>query len=194
MFNEHSASGGVVSNRYGIGWFSGDLSEDYLCQKFLGKEWVPDRAKDSLKDMLEDEDSGLGEEQKESIRRAIYGDTFDDPTLFGIWWQDTFDDYPESIGYGYNPGSAGWLSAVQQRFSVLYSLFTKGVEGSSTFKTKELLSDEVLREKLKQCLFYPSTNMQDYPDETYLLEDALKAYPISEDRPDIDLVMKRAML
>lgn len=43
---------GVISDlNYGRGWFSGKLSGDYLCQKFLDKSWHAELATEDLKDM-----------------------------------------------------------------------------------------------------------------------------------------------
>jgi hypothetical protein len=43
---------GVVSDlNYGIGWFSGKLSPDYLCEKFLDREWHAELAAQDLKEM-----------------------------------------------------------------------------------------------------------------------------------------------
>jgi len=44
---------GVISSfGYGLKWFSGRLSEDYLCEKFLRRCWTKERALDELKMMV----------------------------------------------------------------------------------------------------------------------------------------------
>lgn len=36
--------GAITAFRYGLDWFASELYEDYLCSKFLDKEWVPEYA------------------------------------------------------------------------------------------------------------------------------------------------------
>jgi len=48
---------GVLSDfGYGLGWFRSRKSEEYLCEKFLRREWVPDAALRALKYALEQEE------------------------------------------------------------------------------------------------------------------------------------------
>lgn len=113
-------SGGIVSQLgYGSDWFSSNLSEDYLCQKFLPKVWVSELAKKHMEYMLR-EDTDLDVEQRVSIEDAIRHQVYDSSYEFGQWWDNTFSDGPEDIGYGYDPSDAGWLCAIQQRFRESY--------------------------------------------------------------------------
>jgi hypothetical protein len=116
---------GVISSYgYGVQWFTGHLSEDYLCEKFLAKEFVPELAEQSFKESLlyarrqgdlDKEESREAWDKIESLHDELGPDRF-----YALYW-DTFDDSPDTCGYDYNPGDAGWLCAIQQKFSELYS-------------------------------------------------------------------------
>jgi hypothetical protein len=121
---------GVIScGGYGLSWFAGRLSEDYLCEKFLRKEFVPELAERRFKEDLlrwrrersKDSKYGVSKEEARSAWDAIEGMRDEmDPRGFYDLYYDTFKDTPE-CGYGYNPGDAGWLCAIQQRFAALYA-------------------------------------------------------------------------
>ncbi len=73
---------GVISVfGYGLGWFSGRLSEDYLCEKFLDLGWHADLAAKDLKRyakevMVGGYDGRLGSDMEEAVdeRRGAVGD------------------------------------------------------------------------------------------------------------------------
>jgi hypothetical protein len=118
---------GVISTYgYGLSWFAGPKSEDYLCEKFLRKEFVPELAERSFKDQLlryrRDEPERLSKEQAreawDQVERLMYDGM--DARAFCDLYYDTFKDTPE-CGYGYNPADAGWLCAIQQQFAALYA-------------------------------------------------------------------------
>jgi hypothetical protein len=120
-------NGNVSVGGYGIGWFSGDKSEDYLCEKFLTKEFVPELAIEYFKDQIfrwrrEDPNGNFSKEQAREAwddivtlerNQEVYSHTFYE------LYSETFNDTPE-CGYGYNLGEAGWLCAIQQKFAELY--------------------------------------------------------------------------
>lgn len=194
MLVEASAGGGVVSNcGYGKSWFASGLSEDYLCEKFFREEWVPERAAAHLKWVLENDDD-ITTSQKNCIREALIDDTCGDSTVFHIWWDEIFNYPPETIGYGYNLASAGWLCAIQQRFKELYKLFESGIEGTSAFNAKELSEDVDMMLKLKDCKFYLYSKDEEphYVEGQLLsLEEALK---MSQSSPGVYLMLRRAMI
>jgi hypothetical protein len=114
---------------YGLGWFAGYLSEDYLCSKFLHKEHVPEVASEHLQYILAEGylDGAEGREEKErAIREALAEWTkyasgpCSDGYAFGTFWQDTMNNCLDGAGQDYDPGDAGWLCAIQQRFAELY--------------------------------------------------------------------------
>lgn len=115
---------GVVSALgYGVNWFAGKLSEDYLCEKFLRKEFVPEVAERRFKEEILHyrRDGSL---TKEKAREGWDGieskmeDGLSGHAFYELYWE-IMNDSPE-IRYDYNPGDAGWLCAIQQRFAQLY--------------------------------------------------------------------------
>jgi len=131
-------SNGILSDfGYGVGWFGRKQSEEYLCSKFLRREWVPDAALRALRYALQEEidssdrdDSDVRATRIEALTEAI-DDIGDEPTgessvartseAFYEFWNETFGDSPENQGMDYNPRDAGWLCAIQQRFAECYS-------------------------------------------------------------------------
>lgn len=127
---------GILSNfGYGVRWFGRKQSEEYLCSKFLRREWVPERAKEALCHALHDARDGQTDEPTEeqakrldAIEDAIiasddpYGECAPTRTseAFCEFWIEVFGDSPEDQGMDYNPRDAGWLCAIQQRFAECY--------------------------------------------------------------------------
>jgi hypothetical protein len=130
---------GVISAYgYGLDWFAGQLSEDYLCSKFLTKEFVPELALQGFKERL------LEKRRLSGVRCPSLDDRFIDKFTAREAWEyvegmmqdgmgrdeyyrlycETFNDSPE-CGYGYNRSDAAWLCAIQQRFSELYQAQVK---------------------------------------------------------------------
>ena len=118
---------GTVSNYgYGLGWFCGQLGEDYLCSKFLEKKFVPEFAMRGLRyEILQQRRDGYLEKDK---ARELWDSMrwLDDPIsperTYKFWTDELRNDSGEGCpGYGYEPGEAGWLCAIQQRFSELYN-------------------------------------------------------------------------
>jgi len=118
---------------YGLDWFSVTLSEGYLCEKFLRKEWQWEIAKERLKQELDHpNESWIESEHREQIAQLIGRETslgpfvwdWDTPnvtdfysTLYDLS-QSYVDDGPP--GYAYPKIDAGWLCAIQQRFVELW--------------------------------------------------------------------------
>ncbi len=126
---------GLVSTlNYGIHWFSGHLSEDYLCEKFLPEVWQWEIAVEGIEDRIEidEEDYGwkhLAKELREFIAKPDWHhDGLGCPDVWeycdrmrGIGCET--DELP---GYGYPRVEAGWLCAIQQRFQELYAARERG--------------------------------------------------------------------
>ncbi len=118
-------SGGVVSNPgYGIGWFSGHLSQSYLCEKFLRQCWQWEAAIETMKCHIEDDDEDSWWVQKaEALQRFIAcpGWKYDTPTEMEYYeaMVDLGHDGCELPGFDYPRAEAGWLCAAQQRFREL---------------------------------------------------------------------------
>lgn len=79
--------GGLWSARggYGLGWFSSDLSEDYLCSKFLKSDhWDADRAaNESVFEDNPDDDDALAVEKKD-IRMRLKDRDIDSPNYLAM--------------------------------------------------------------------------------------------------------------
>lgn len=114
-------NGSVSALGYGLKWFLGELSEGYLCEKFLEKQWVPDLAAEELLDP----DSGWLEDLTEPQQAALCttaswireGD-LDQRAAHDEICKAVGRYVDEMPGYGYVPHQATWLCAIQQRFRV----------------------------------------------------------------------------
>lgn len=116
---------------YGLPWFTSHLPESYLCEKFLRKKYVKELALAELNDpegylrelIEEPSHCRLGE-----LAQVVDGDDdwawpsqiYDVLTALGV----ALESIP---GWGYDPVEAGYLCAVQQRFSKLYHESQEGV-------------------------------------------------------------------
>ncbi len=115
---------GIVSNvGYKLSWFAGQLSEGYLCEKFsLSREWQWKVAVEEINTYIKDE-GGWYRDNADKFRKFIKspGWKYDVPTEaeFYEFMTDLGDDCCEMLGYDYPRGQAGWLCAVQQRYSEL---------------------------------------------------------------------------
>lgn len=113
-----SARGG-----YGLAWFSGDLPEGYLCEKFLkSNHWDADRAAESCWFEPDEDDSELIARAKSEISTHLKNRVIDSVNDLATEMDlQGFDISFEMPGYGYDPAAAGGLCAVQQRFRELYA-------------------------------------------------------------------------
>jgi len=110
--------GSISALGYGLDWFAGTLSEDYLCKKFLTTRWVHELAINELRDprsyLREDITPETGARLDEIAHElADHGCEWVAEQIMDLG----FDNVP---GFGYDPGEAGWLCAIQQRFAELY--------------------------------------------------------------------------
>lgn len=111
---------------YGLRWFATELSEHYMCGKFLGEVWQPQVALEWMRDNREDlMAEGLKAEDLMPIEAALDGgemseqDFRDDLEAAGY---ECDDGIP---GYDYDLEEAGRLCALQQRFAELYQKTVK---------------------------------------------------------------------
>lgn len=112
--------GVVAAYHQNLSWFCGRMHEDYLCSKFLVKEWQPEvAATDLLRHLAEAYD--LAPDQREALLRVV-----DD---IGVMTQPEFLAAVEGLldpevaaGFGtdYNIADAGWLVIIQRTFAALY--------------------------------------------------------------------------
>lgn len=113
-------NGSISSRSYGLKWFVGELSESYLCEKFLEQKYVPELAKQALLNpngyLREDAD-------EETISKLDnLANIIDSLSTHELYEHLTDMGYASECipGYGYDPGEAGWLCAIQQKFAALY--------------------------------------------------------------------------
>ena len=118
--NQH----GVVSaTGYDIGWFGGQLSEGYLCEKFLRQEWQWEAAVEQIEDLIVH--GGEWWEERAKLIRAFIADPgwkYDQPSIeeFYEFMNSIGDDGCELPDSDYPRIEAGWLCAIQQRFRELF--------------------------------------------------------------------------
>lgn len=128
---------GVMSTYgYGIDWFSADdLDERYLCSKFMGECWQLEAAVRDCEDRVREEIHEMKAARKEGDRdearihlknvrrwRAVRDDLGDEGSVdacYDAMRQQALWDGEDMPGYDYPWGDAGWLCAIQRRFSEL---------------------------------------------------------------------------
>ncbi len=109
---------------YDIDWFGSQLSEGYLCEKFLRQEWQWDAAVEVIQWQLEPGDQEEWWIERADKLKAFIADPgweYDEPTAheFYEFMSSIGADCCELPGNDYPRTQAGWLCAVQQRFSEL---------------------------------------------------------------------------
>lgn len=123
--------GNVSTFGYGREWFSGQLSEGYLCEKFLSRCFVPEYAELGLRREIlrQRRELLLSKEEARELWRFVHVSTdfTGQQDTYDFWTTDLHNlDTEDCPGYGYEPAEAGWLCAIQQKFAELYWA-TKGI-------------------------------------------------------------------
>lgn len=121
-------NGNVSCIGYGLGWFRGRLSKDYLAEKFLEKNWYAEVAAADLRQHLKEIADGVEmakpgdvEKIRELIKRCEGGDLYvesfrgDLEEIYEDW------DWESTPGWGYQPIEYAWLYAIQWKFAELYN-------------------------------------------------------------------------
>ncbi len=114
-------NGSVSALGYGLGWFAGQLSKDYLCGKFLKTRWVPEFAARSLREHEPREDLS---EQQISELDGLAKECEDGEVSAEVFYNryvEIFDTCPDRIGNDFDPGQSGWLYAIQRKFAELWA-------------------------------------------------------------------------
>ena len=120
-----NGNGIISSTGYKLPWFAGQLTECYLCEKFFpdGRVWQWAVAVEELNTYIKD-GGGWYRDHADEFREFIKspGWEYDVPTEaeFYEFMTDMGDDCCEMLGYDYPRGQAGWLCAIQQKFSELW--------------------------------------------------------------------------
>lgn len=117
--------GSISALGYGIGWFGSEKSEYYLCEKFLQREYQPEVAARWVREHIEEMKKDREAEDLERLPdwEELLSDLDGDgmgadhfhEALQGLGYEH------EDEGYEYNLRAAGWLCAIQQKFSELCS-------------------------------------------------------------------------
>lgn len=117
---------GIVSAPgYNMGWFTGHLSEGYLCEKFLDQEWQWEAAVEFIQWQIKEASEEWWVENTDKLRQFIKdpGWKYDVPTwveFHEFMTEELEHDGCELPGHDYPRGDAGWLCAIQQRYSELW--------------------------------------------------------------------------
>lgn len=122
---------------YDIGWFASDQPDErYLCSKFVGEVWqleaavkdCEDFARDAINEMKRARKDDDRDEARRQLREArrwravrdALGDEATVETCYDALCEQKVLDGGDSIpGYDYPWADAGWLCAIQRRFSEL---------------------------------------------------------------------------
>lgn len=119
---------GSISNYgYALPWFSGRLSEYYLCEKFLRREWQPEVAERWCREHIEELKQEAAAEKKDVERLSEWEELLS--SLQGgemgcDRFQEALQDLDfdiEDEGFEYHLNTAGWLCALQQKFVEEYA-------------------------------------------------------------------------
>lgn len=117
-------NGSISAHGYGAKWFAGELSESYLCSKFIEKRFSPERALDVIKrELIEARKKGTFDKEEARLhwdRIEGWGEEALTPEDYAILYESVFYNWPEETPMDYDEGEAGWLCAIQQRFKEAY--------------------------------------------------------------------------
>ena len=118
--------GSISVYNYGLGWFATELSEHYMCGKFLGEVW---QAKVALEWMRDNRDDlmaeGLKAEDLMPIEAALDGGEMSEQDFRDDLEAAGYECDDGAPGYAYDPEDASRLCALQQRFAELYQKSVK---------------------------------------------------------------------
>lgn len=118
-------NGSISACGYGEQWFKGQLSEGYLCEKFLDKKFSPKRALASLRREILDarrEGTLTNKEARDAWGNVDgWGDEFFTVQDYENLYFNVFENHPQEAPMDYDEGEAGWLCAIQQRYHQIYT-------------------------------------------------------------------------
>ena len=129
------AKNGIISDLgYDLEWFSGQLSESYLCEKFLNHVWQCEVAARWCHWEIDDIKKGdswitfSDEEKKENVIEELFDlkSSLDGGEMNAYEFYDILSGIAVGYvddgvpGYEYPLSDAGWLCAIQQKFSELF--------------------------------------------------------------------------
>ena len=114
--------GAISDPGYSLDWFSGYLSESYLCEKFLNRIWQKDAAKETILDWINNpEDYDIPSNHIIMLKEAI-SQCYSQRRLYDSLYELSPYYVDDGIpGYDYPRADAGWLCVIQKRFAELYN-------------------------------------------------------------------------
>lgn len=102
-----------------LAWFAGDLSPDYLAEKFLHKGWHAELARTDLKALLDAGEIDAG------LYTTLTGATHDGEAAFYTTCTEVGRDPVDGVpGWGYDPNAVYRLSKIQRTFACLWAART----------------------------------------------------------------------
>lgn len=127
IFGDFEPNFGIVSRlgSYGVGWFGGNLSPDYLAEKFLHESFHGDRAVLESLDRQDDLDPEMQEEQNwwdfwDQVSESESSE-LTPQVIHEMAWEHELELDDACPGYGYKMREHAALIAIQQRFKELWT-------------------------------------------------------------------------
>jgi len=112
--------GSISVYNYGLAWFSTELSEHYMCGKFLGEVWQSEVAlgwvRDNRKELVAE---GISQDDLIQLEASLEGGEMSEQDFRQDLEAAGYECDDGVPGYDYDLDEAGWLCALQQRFSEL---------------------------------------------------------------------------
>ena len=107
---------GCMTYGYGLEWFVGANSPQYLAEKFLEMKWTEDHARDFVQNRIAEMNENEEYELASRVRDIVEdGGNFENEWVFYNAFSDVLDT--SDMGLDYIEHEVGWLSAIQKRFA-----------------------------------------------------------------------------
>lgn len=135
--------GSVSAHNYKLGWFAGELSPLYLCEKFLQKKWSREVAVEILRDpqscWREDQEPAvLG--KLDDLAQEVEHEVAAEEEIYDLLTDLGFDCCGDLPGWGYDPTEAVSLCAIQRKFAQLWTKREKEISCKSTSTESQKIS------------------------------------------------------
>lgn len=114
----HLGRGVISTPGYDLDWFTSQLDAGYLAEKFLGRDWCEECARDFVDEELQEENMGT-EVREYGLKWIKDGDEWSRDVFIQEWIEHMNDteDWPRM---GYNPAEISMLHVIQVRFRELH--------------------------------------------------------------------------
>lgn len=107
---------GCMTYGYNLEWFVGELSPQYLAEKFLEIQWSEEYAKDFIKTCIEEMKENEELEKAKEVEDLSSAYCFESSHEFYNTFSGVIDDL-SGTGMDYLEQEVGWLSAIQKKFA-----------------------------------------------------------------------------